>query len=101
MVAATASNTKIASSIHGFHAFDKPVDVVELSKGMLIDLNDEDIAEASKDLLRDGVIAEPASAASVAALKHMDLHEDIIVCCVITGNGMKYPKALQTVFSNV
>jgi len=99
MVGATATNTKIASSIKGFHGIDKPAKVIEDSNGSLIDVSDEDIKEACQDLLFDGIIAEPASAASIASLKYLNLNEDQKVCCVITGNGMKYPQSLQQIFA--
>ena len=98
MVAATAKDTNIASSISGFHGFDRPLEVVRESNGALINVNDLEMKEACQDLLQDGIIAEVSSAAAIASLKHLNLNKNNTVCCVITGNGMKYPQSLQPLF---
>lgn len=66
---------------------------------LIIDLTDQEIREATALLLKEGVIAEPASAASIAALNHIDLEKKDVVCCTITGSGMKFPKTMQKALS--
>jgi len=101
MVAAISRNTKIASSIDGFHGFDKPFEVLEASDGELIEVSDQDIKDACKDLFIDGIIAEPSSAASISSLKYMNLSEEQVVCCIITGNGMKYAGSILPLLKNI
>ncbi len=97
MVAATAKNTDIADSIGGFHRIEEPAlsNALEESQGIIVDARDPDIEKANSILFKEGIIAEPASAASVAALDDLGLGSDDIVVCVITGSGMKFPRALQ------
>ncbi len=45
--------------------------------------------------MKQGVVAEPASAASIAALEYFSLDRNDSVCCTITGSGMKYPGLLS------
>ncbi len=97
MVAATAKNTDIADSIGGFHRIEEPAlsNALKESQGIIVDATDPDIEKANSILFKEGIIAEPASAASVAALDDLGLGSDDIVVCVITGSGMKFPRALQ------
>lgn len=73
---------------------------VEHSKGIVEAVSDSEILEAQRLLAnREGVFAEPASAASVAGLlrKARDKafpkphQEEAIAVCVLTGNGLKDP----------
>jgi threonine synthase len=93
MVAATAQNTKIADSIQGFHQMDGKAfhDALKESKGVVIDVSDRDIKQALRLLYKEGIIAEPAAAASVASIKHLNYDRDDVLCCTITGSGMKFP----------
>lgn len=65
------------------------------SQGMATSVTDEEILDAQRLLALDGIFAESASAASVAAaikmgrLKKMD--PDVSVVCVITASGLKMP----------
>jgi len=92
MVAATAKNTKIAESIKGFHRIEEPAfsNALKESNGIVVDTTDTDIEEANWLLFKEGVIAEPASAASIAAINKLKVTSEDIICCVITGSGMKF-----------
>ncbi len=65
------------------------------SGGGIYAVTDDEIREAYRLIAREGVFAEPASAASVAGL--LSLHRQGVirsgetVVCVLTGNGLKDP----------
>ncbi len=103
LVAAIAPKTNIAHSIKGFFHLEEPkiTRLIEDTKGSIIELSDAELSETTKRLIKQGVIAEPASAASVAAVYHLDLVKGDIVCCTITGNGMKYPEQIIKILSAI
>jgi len=92
MVAATAKDTEIAESIRGFHRFEEPAfsNALKESNGIVVDTADAEIEEANWLLFNEGVIAEPASAASIAAINQLRVTSEDSVCCLITGSGMKF-----------
>ena len=64
------------------------------SKGMINFVTDEEIVKAYKMIAStEGILAEPASAASVAGLiKFKDqIKEGTKIVCILTGNGLKDP----------
>lgn len=67
------------------------------SDGAAMGVSEEEILSAMLDLAHEGIAAEPASAASVAAVKQAAaqglLNEKDTVVCVITGSGLKQPAA--------
>ncbi|PTX55299.1 L-threonine synthase [Melghirimyces profundicolus] len=68
----------------------------EESKGMIGSVSDEEILEAYRDLTRkEGIFAEPASAALLAGVKQLRragrIPDQAQVVCVLTGNGLKDP----------
>jgi threonine synthase len=75
------------------------------SNGFAIGVSDEEILEAMRWLGKEGISAEPASAASLAALKRavqngqIRAHERVV--CIITGSGLKQPSAVQTASSEI
>jgi threonine synthase len=78
------------------------LNAIRESKGFTISVTDNAILDAVSSLAGlEGVFAEPASAATIAALhqiiqeKTIDIHESIV--CVITGMGLKYPEIAQTI----
>jgi len=99
MVAATARNTKIADSIKGFHRLEEPAfsNALKESNGTIVNVTDADIKKANWLLFKEGIIAEPASAASIAAIKKLEFNHDDIICCVITGSGMKFPLSFKII----
>jgi threonine synthase len=66
---------------------------VRLSAGTVLDVRDEEIAEARAIIGRDGVGCEPASAASLAGLRKLvssgTVPRDADVVCVLTGHMLK------------
>lgn len=76
-------------------SWDKAVNAANESGGSIDFVTDDEIADAYRTIAREGLFAEPASAASVAGLlkRHrMGLLGDAqTVVCVLTGNGLKDP----------
>jgi len=70
------------------------------SKGVAVAVSDSEIFAAEQEIARlEGIFAEPASSATIAALKRL-AHQDIItkkdrVVCLITGSGLKATDVLQ------
>ena len=97
MVASVAKETKIAEGIAGFHRFERKAleSAIKESNGQIVEVSDDEISEAARLLIRDGIIAEGAAAAAVAALRHLELSRKSIVCCVITGTGLKFPESVR------
>ncbi len=96
MVASTAENTKIADSIQGFHQIEGKAfqDALNESKGIIVDVSDDEIIQALRMLYREGIVAEPAAAASLAAIQHLNCDRNDVLCCTITGSGMKFPRLI-------
>ena len=69
------------------------------SGGLAIGVTEDEILEAMRDLAREGIAAEPASAASVAAMKQARatgwLKDEDTAVCVITGSALKQPSAVM------
>jgi threonine synthase len=65
--------------------------------GTAVAVSDEEITEAQRSLAGEGVGVEPASAASVAALRKLrdrgDVEDDESVVCLTTGHLLKDPDA--------
>jgi len=101
-IAATAKRTAIADSIRGFHRFEGPrwENFLHLSHTQVINITDRQIQNALNLLLQDGVIAEPAAATSLAAVGQLNLTKTTIVCCTITGSGIKFPHLLEKLLRN-
>jgi threonine synthase len=71
------------------------LEAAESSGGAILDVSDTEILDAYKELAREGLFVEPASAASVAGLRRL-AREGLIepgatVVCVLTGHGLKDP----------
>ncbi|MCB9784697.1 MAG: threonine synthase [Candidatus Omnitrophica bacterium] len=90
----------IATAIRiGNPASWKKAEAARDESGGLIDIvTDEEILEAQKELAREGVFVEPASAASIAGLKKIaargyfaDRKEEYTVTATVTGHGLKDP----------
>ncbi|MCX7719663.1 MAG: threonine synthase [Dictyoglomus thermophilum] len=76
-------------------SWDKAINAVKESSGLIDTISDEEILEAQKELAsKEGVFVEPASAASWAGVKKL-LKENRFpgeeVVCVLTGHGLKDP----------
>jgi threonine synthase len=76
------------------------LEAVKESKGLAISVSDEEIFSAEQELAKlEGIFAEPASAATYAALKKL-ANQRIIgeadrTVCLITGSGLKATDILQ------
>jgi threonine synthase len=77
-------------------SWGKAVAAAKESEGGISAVTDREILAAYRRIAREGLFAEPASAASVAGLLH--LHEEgrlprgATVVCVLTGHGLKDPE---------
>lgn len=77
-------------------SWDKAVAAAAESNGKIDFVTDEEIIQAYQTLAtKEGVFAEPASAASLAGLKKQidsgEIKKGSKVVCVLTGNGLKDP----------
>jgi threonine synthase len=77
-------------------SWDKAVAAATESEGAIRAVTDREILAAYRRVAREGLFAEPASAASVAGL--LQLHADGVlprgatVVCILTGHGLKDPE---------
>lgn len=97
-IKAIAKPNTIASAVAVGYPLDglKVLRDIKESKGMAIEVSDEEILIAEKELANDeSIFVEPSAALSVAALKKMAkkgiIKKDETVVCVLTGNGLKDP----------
>ena len=78
---------------------DLAVKTIKESNGLALTVSDSDMLNAELQLAKlEGVFAEPASSAAVAALskvKGEQVDEDSSVVCLITGSGLKATDVLQ------
>jgi threonine synthase len=76
-------------------SWDGAEDAAAASGGSIASVRDKEILETYRDLAREGVFVELASAASVAGLRQMAVQglvpADAVVVCVLTGHGLKDP----------
>jgi threonine synthase len=81
-----ASAIRIAEPVHA----DDVAQAIEATEGSLVTLSDDEILDAWRELAYgEGLLCEPASAAGLAALSHVELEPGARVVCVITGHGLK------------
>ena len=77
-------------------SWEKAVAAAKESEGAILAVTDREILAAYRRVAREGLFAEPASAASVAGLLHLHaegkLAPDATVVCVLTGHGLKDPE---------
>jgi threonine synthase len=77
-------------------SWDKAVAAARESEGGILAVTDREILAAYRRVAREGLFAEPASAASVAGLLHLSaegrLPSGALVVCVLTGHGLKDPE---------
>ena len=71
----------------------KALRAVQHSNGFVMDVSDEEIAEAKAIIGRDGIGCEPASATTLAALRKLVTHgkidRDARVVAILTGHALK------------
>src|SRR5262249_34873422 len=86
-----ASAIRIVEPVHAAWVQE----AIERSGGGLITVTDGEILEAWKGLRTlEGVFSEPASAAGIAGLAH-GAGDGRRVVCIVTGNGLKDPDAIE------
>ncbi len=77
-------------------SWGKAVDAAAQSEGGIYAVTDREILSAYRRVAREGLFAEPASAASVAGLLRLHaegkLPAGATVVCVLTGHGLKDPE---------
>lgn len=87
-----ASAIRIARPVHAAEV----AEAVRSSRGAVVTLADEEILAAWAELADEGLLCEPASAAGLAALRHVEVEHGSRVVCVLTGHGLKDPDAAAT-----
>ena len=77
-------------------SWDLAIAAASESEGAIMAVTDRDILSAYRRVAREGLFAEPASAASVAGLLRLSaegtLARGSTVVCVLTGHGLKDPE---------
>jgi threonine synthase len=77
-------------------SWDKALAAAKESEGAILAVTDREILAAYRRVAREGMFAEPASAASVAGLLRLAgggrLPEGSTIVCVLTGHGLKDPE---------
>lgn len=76
------------------------ITAIKESKGLSLKVSDVDILQAEFRIAKlEGIFAEPASSATIAALKNLSVEGKIdrgdLVACLITGSGLKATDILQ------
>ncbi len=71
----------------------KALRAVQYTGGFVMDVSDEEIAEAKAMIGRDGIGCEPASATTLAALRKLTdqrkIDRDAVVIAILTGHALK------------
>ena len=81
-----ASAIRITSPAHAVGVGE----AVRASGGTVVPLDDEAILDVWRELAQtEGMFCEPASAAGIAALAHVELEPGSRIVCVVTGHGLK------------
>jgi threonine synthase len=81
-----ASAIRIGQPAHAAHV----AELVGAGRVEVVSLGEEELRSAWQQLSHDeGVFCEPASAAGVAALRHLTDLEGATVVCIVTGHGLK------------
>jgi threonine synthase len=82
------------------------VDARDQSEGMIASVDDEKILDSQRRLARlEGIFCEPASAAALAVLERA-IADGVVApgthaVCVLTGNGLKDPGAVEPAFAPI
>ena len=74
-------------------SWKKALRAVRNTNGFVMDVSDEEIAEAKAMIGRDGIGCEPASATTLAALRKLTeqgkIDRDAVVVAILTGHALK------------
>ena len=94
-----ANTIATAINIGAPASYERGVQAIRETNGVVTSVSDEDIMEAKAIIDGAGVGCEPASAASVAGVRQMRLAgtiaPDATVVCVLTGHVLKDPESLD------
>jgi len=96
MIGAYTEKSDIASSIAGLHLRERGrVERLE-EKGKLtkVSIDDPNIVAGLKELATEDVFVEPSSAIVIGALNKVNI-KNKVVCCVITGSGIRFPQQFK------
>ncbi|MHC5173085.1 MAG: threonine synthase [Planctomycetota bacterium] len=78
---------------------------LDVCDGVVLDVTDEEILDAKAQIGAYGLGCEPASAATIAGLKHLlangTIDKDARTACVLTGHLLKDPDATVNYHSNM
>lgn len=84
-----------AISIGSPRSWKKALNALKFTKGLVLDVSDEEILEAKAEIGRDGIGCEPASATTLAGLRRLrqsgQIGEDAHVVAILTGHVLKDP----------
>jgi len=76
----------------------KALKAIYESNGTVVQVSDEEILRAQKDLASMGIGVEPASATSIAGLRKLaemgEIEKDETVVCIATGHLLKDPEII-------
>jgi threonine synthase len=74
-------------------SWKKALRAVEFTRGMVIDVTDQEIAEAKSIIGRDGIGCEPASATTLAGIRKLvsggKLDRHAVIAAILTGHALK------------
>ncbi len=92
-VVETPQTVATAIRIGNPRSWKKAMRTVQNSNGLVMDVSDEEIAEAKAVIGRDGIGCEPASASTLAALRKLSrqgqIDRDATVVVILTGHALK------------
>jgi len=70
-------------------SWKKSLQGIHFTNGFVLDVTDEEIAQAKDQIGRDGIGCEPASATTLAGLRKLNLDNDATVVAILTGHVLK------------
>ncbi|HWC16507.1 MAG TPA: threonine synthase [Terriglobales bacterium] len=84
-----------AIAIGSPRSWRKALQTIKFTKGVVLDVTDEEILEAKSVIGQDGIGCEPASATTLAGVRRLQcagqIPQDAHVVCILTGHVLKDP----------
>ena len=88
-----------AISIGSPRSWRKALSALRFTNGLVLDVSDEEILEAKELIGRDGIGCEPASATTLAGIRHLrqrgEIGKDDHVIAILTGHVLKDPDIIM------
>jgi threonine synthase len=88
-----------AISIGSPRSWRKALSALRFTNGLVLDVSDEEILEAKEIIGRDGIGCEPASATTLAGIRHLqqrgEIGKDDHVIAILTGHVLKDPDIIM------